>query len=201
MLLGIDEAGRGCLCGSMHVAGVCATKEVAGSWVLAGLKDSKQMKREDRDKLAERIKEECTCYEIVEIQAGEIDEENIDHLEFKAFLRLINNTKKIAQEIIIDCPGSRKTWWREFSDVIPEKTNFLKLEHKADENFPIVSAASVLAKNARDFHVDWLGVPNGGYWGDKLKEFLLAEVIKTGKLPDYVRKSWASVAKLNSEES
>jgi len=102
-------------------------------------------------------------------------------------------------EVIIDCPGYKKSWWKAFSDVIPEKMKYLKLEHKADEKFAIVSAASVLAKSARDFHIDFLGVPNGGYSGEKLTRFIEAEVIKTGRLPVYVRKSWANAAKFNRE--
>ena len=199
MILGIDEAGRGCCCGSLFIAGVCTTKEVAESWAQAGLKDSKEMNRNDRDHLALKIKEQCSSYEIIEVRSGENDDSNIDHQEFKDFLQLINQLSLSSEQIIIDCPGHIKTWWKAFSDVIPLKMPILKLEHKADETYPIVSAASVLAKNARDFHVDWLGVPNGGYAGDKLWEFLKAEVIKKGKLPDYVRKSWASIIKL--EES
>lgn len=193
MQLGIDEAGRGCSCGSMFMAGVWAPSEVAESWKLNGLKDSKELSREDRDKLAVQIKEEASLYTIEEVLAEHIDLDNLDHIEFETMNEIISFSSK-HDKIIIDCPGNRSVWWKAFSDVLPTMDGII-LEHKADENYPIVSAASILAKSARDSHVDYIGVPNGGYSGDKLWAFLEAEIVKNGKLPDYVRHSWGSVKK------
>jgi ribonuclease HII len=93
---------------------------------------------------------------------------------------------------IIDCPGSRKMWWKCFADIMDIKK--LWLEHKADVNFPLVSAASILAKSARDAHVDFLGVPGGGYSNKILWDYLDNYYDQHGALPSFVRFRWECVA-------
>jgi len=187
--LGIDEAGRGCVCGNMYIAGVWATDDVSTSWEAAGVKDSKKLERKERDALAEIIKKEAIFWKVIEVTPLSIDENNIDELEFNSMVELIRT--KEFDVAVVDCPGARKMWWKCFADIMDPRK--LCLEHKADVNFPLVGAASILAKSARDAHVDFLGVPGGGYSNKLTWEYLDKYFDQHGCLPSFTRFRWECV--------
>lgn len=100
------------------------------------------------------------------------------------------------------------------SDVLPQRfgqqiKNLLTFnaeiisEHKADQKYPAVSAASILAKVRRDCRIKRLNEEHGdlgtGYPNDPKTLRFLQALITQGPLPDYVRKSWKTVKRLNEE--
>jgi ribonuclease HII len=78
-------------------------------------------------------------------------------------------------------------------------------KHKADDLYPIVSAASIVAKDKRDSIIDGLAQKYGeigsGYPSDKRTIVFLREWIKNNKsFPEFVRKSWETTKKIRREE-
>ncbi len=127
-ILGIDEAGRGCIAGPLVVAGVILFKPIQG------LNDSKKLTPKKREYLKEIILKN-SLHEIVFT-----DNKTIDNIGLSCALKL--SIKQIKQKLY-----AKQT-------IIDGNTNFgiddIKAIIKADENIASVSAASILAKTARD---------------------------------------------------
>lgn len=193
MILGIDEAGRGPVIGPMVIAGVILENP------LKGVRDSKELTREERESLFKEICDACVEYNYIVIQPWEIDEKrriiSLNELEALKIAELIELFENHPKEIIIDAP-----------DVVPEQFAFrikkylkepfnIKTEHKADKKYPVVSAASILAKVIRDREIEKLEKKYGkigtGYPHDEdTLRFIEAWIEENGELPVFARKSW-----------
>lgn len=200
--IGIDEAGKGPVIGSMFVAGVLNFDGLDE----LGVKDSKRLSPAKREYLAERI-EEATEVFWVEMTASEIDESRkritMNVIMVERFSEVLNRFQ--PDRAIVDA-----------ADVKPERfaanlrTNYEKeiggeieiiSESKADDRYPLVSAASIVAKVHRDRSVRALeaklGVEIGsGYPSDPKTVRFLKELLKEREfddIPSYVRRSWKTV--------
>jgi ribonuclease HII len=209
LTIGIDDAGRGPVLGPMILAGVLVDDSLRAELRALGIKDSKQVIHSTRVRLAKVIREKVVAYKVVKSYPEEIDEavlrgRNLNTLEAQKTAELINllNTKKDKIKVIIDCPSVNPTAWRKtLSEFIEHPDNLeIVCEHKADVNHPEVSAASILAKVAREEEVEKLkkeyGNIGSGYPADPdTKEFLK----KNGKKLEnsgIFRKSWSTWKKL-----
>jgi ribonuclease HII len=201
--IGIDEAGKGPVIGSMFVAGVLNFEGLDE----LGVKDSKRLSPAKREYLAERI-EDATEFHVVEMTASEIDERRkmrtMNEIMVERFSDVLNYFQ--PDRAIVDA-----------ADVKPERfaanlrANYeqaagsgeieIVSEFKADANYPLVSAASIIAKVHRDRSVRALGVKLGeeigsGYPSDPKTVQFLKELLKEkdfDDIPSYVRKSWKTV--------
>lgn len=133
MIVGIDEVGRGCLAGPL-VAGAVLLKSP-----ISGLKDSKKLTRLQRERLSAQIHLEALAVGLGWVSAQELDTFGLTEAVRLAMKRALANITEPFNEIIID-----------------GNYNFLA-EHpaakciiKADDSVPAVSAASIIAKVARD---------------------------------------------------
>jgi ribonuclease HII len=133
LIVGIDEVGRGCLAGPLVVGAVVLEKRIRG------LKDSKLLTREQREALDKRIRDRALCFGLGWVPAAEVDR-----------LGLTKATQLAAEQALthVTC---------EYTEIIIDGNfNFLKdnpKSHtliKADMTVPAVSAASIIAKVARD---------------------------------------------------
>ncbi len=202
MLCGVDEAGRGPVIGPMVVAAVM----VADDADLRSLqvRDSKQLKAERREELALRISDMAEV-RIEVVDPREIDANTDGHLnrfEAEVFARLIDSLR--AEEVFVDACDVNE---RRFGGMIMRHLSYrphLVCEHKADSKYPVVSAASIMAKTRRDAIVreiqTELGRPIGtGYAHDKVTIAFLENWIKEkGCLPPYTRRSWATAKRAYS---
>lgn len=134
MLIGIDEVGRGCWAGPVVAAAVALHKPIEG------LKDSKLLTRGQREILAKKIKEHST-WRLGWVKASEVDCYGLTLAVGLAMRKAIEGWPDLANmcEIIID--GNYN-----FLDDLPQARCMVKADQKVAE----VSAASVLAKVARD---------------------------------------------------
>jgi ribonuclease HII len=201
--IGIDEAGKGPVIGSMFVAGVLNFEGLDE----LGVKDSKRLSPAKREYLAERI-EDATEFHVVEMTASEIDERRkmrtMNEIMVERFSDVLNYFQ--PDRAIVDA-----------ADVKPERfaanlrANYeqaagsgeieIVSEFKADANYPLVSAASIIAKVHRDRSVRALRVKLGeeigsGYPSDPKTVQFLKELLKEkdfDDIPSYVRKSWKTV--------
>ena len=207
LIIGIDDAGRGPLIGNMYLAGVLLKKEDEKSLKQEGVADSKQLTHPNRIKLAGIIKDTCIDYKIAESTPNEIDHAvhtagmNLNTLEAIKAAEIINYLTKGKKEnikIIIDCPSINTKTWRETLISFIEKTDNLEVicEHKADVNHPSVSAASILAKVAREDSIEIIkkqyGDIGSGYPSDPTTKTFLKNKGSELKDSGIFRKSWAT---------
>ncbi|MFH1072736.1 MAG: ribonuclease HII [Nanoarchaeota archaeon] len=163
ILAGIDEAGRGPVIGPMVIA-ICLIDEKDEFQLKSmGVKDSKLLTPREREKLFLLIKS-MSRNRIMILPPKKIDEAvnakkfNLNWLEATVSARLINVTK--PDKVILDCPSNNiKAYTAYLSKLInPKLKDKIKIiaEHKADLHYPIVSAASILAKVTRDKEIQKL---------------------------------------------
>ena len=131
---GVDEAGRGPLCGPV-VAAACI---LPLDCQIDGLNDSKKLTEKKREKLFDQIKEVAVAYCIAEASVEEIDEMNILEADLLAMRRAISGLSVPADYALID--GNID---REFE--LPVKAVI-----HGDAISPSIAAASILAKVTRD---------------------------------------------------
>ena len=195
MICGIDEAGRGPVLGPLVVCGVMIESDEPLRAI--GVRDSKKLTAKKREELAAKIRQVCRV-EIVEISAEEIDamreEITLNELEARVFATIIERlSPKMAY---MDAADANE---EQFDRMVRSE---LKCgaetcsQHKADEQFPVVSAASIIAKVTRDARMaeieKEIGEPVGsGYTSDPhTVSFLKSWVARKGSLPPHTRRSW-----------
>lgn len=196
MIAGIDEAGKGPVIGPMFVAGVMIGNARLNLLMDLGVKDSKKLAPKKREYLAEKIKKIANYY-ILEVKAIQIDElrktMTMNEIMVECFVEVLNNLNPNC--VFVDAADVKAD---RFANNIQEKYGYIKIvsEHRADNHYPIVSAASILAKVSRDKAVQKLeqeiGIKFGsGYPSDpSTKKFLKEWVEKYGDLPNFARHSW-----------
>ena len=198
MISGIDEAGKGPVLGPMCVAGVLIQETKIDSLSRIGVRDSKQLSPKRREVLAGDIKKIADKYFILEVSPFQIDE--------LRKIMTMNEIMVVCYSKVLEELRPRHAFV-DAADVIAERFGenlrlkypgniMITSEHKADVKYPIVSAASILAKVQRDMLVKQLGEKTGadigsGYPADpKTIRFLEGWVNEHGSLPDFARCSW-----------
>lgn len=149
MILGIDEVGRGPWAGPLVVGAV-----VLGGVTIDGLTDSKKLTKKRREALAPVIKEQAAAWALGWVTANELDAIGMSEALRLATRRAVEQIKVPYSEIIID--GTINF----LSDT--GKGKYVTCLPKADLLVPSVSAASVLAKVARD---DYMSEQDEAYPG------------------------------------
>lgn len=181
---GVDEAGRGPLVGSVFAAAVILPPD----YDLAGLADSKKLSEKKRDALAEEIRRQAVAWCVASVDVAEIAELNILHAAMLAMRRAVEGLVVPPQKVWID--GNR----------VPEG---LAVEAEAvvkgDDKIAAISAASILAKTARDAEMYALAERYPQYGFEKHKGYgtaaHLAALKQYGALPEH-RAGFAPVREL-----
>lgn len=138
---GCDEAGRGCLAGSVYAAAVVLPKDFRNEM----LNDSKQLTEKQRYALREVIEREALAWAVGIVTPEEIDKINILKASFLAMHRAIDGLKVRPQHLLID--GNRFTKYAG----VPHTTVV-----KGDGKYLSIAAASILAKTYRDDYMNRL---------------------------------------------
>ena len=133
-LCGVDEAGRGPLCGPVVTAAVILDPQRP----IVGLADSKKLSEKRRTQLAVEIKEKALAWCIAEASVGEIDRLNILHATMLAMQRAVAGLSRVPDKVLVD--GNR----------CPRLDVPCEAIVKGDSLVQEISAASILAKTARD---------------------------------------------------
>ncbi|MGZ8252698.1 MAG: ribonuclease HII [Methylophilaceae bacterium] len=134
LVCGVDEAGRGPLAGAVYAAAVILDP----AHPILGLADSKKLSEKKRDSLAIEIKQYAIAWAVASSSVEEIDEINILQASLLAMKRAVEALSIRPQQIMVDglhCPKTGIS-----SEAIV----------KGDSKVPAISAASILAKTARD---------------------------------------------------
>ena len=151
IIAGVDEVGRGSLIGPVYAAAVILNKNINKKL----LKDSKTISKVKRELLSNYIKKN-SIWVIGKATVQEIDKINILQASLLAMKRAIRKLKKKPTHIFID--GNK----------VPDLKNYnLKAIIKGDQKIPSISAASIIAKVARDKFITTLARKNKGYNWDQ----------------------------------
>ena len=144
---GCDEAGRGCLAGSVYAAAVIFPEDYQND----ELNDSKQLTDKRRKQLREQIERDAVAWAVGVVSPDEIDRMNILNASILAMHRALDQLQVRPEAVIVD--GNR---FKPYSD--PETG--LRLPHstivKGDGKYLSIAAASILAKTYRDDYMDQL---------------------------------------------
>lgn len=134
LIAGVDEVGRGPLCGAVVTAAVILDP----SRPIAGLNDSKKLTEARREALFPLIQERALAWYIARAEVEEIDELNILHATMLAMQRAVAGLSVRPDLVLID--GNR----------CPALSMRSEAVIKGDSRVPAIAAASILAKVARD---------------------------------------------------
>jgi ribonuclease HII len=146
MILGIDEVGRGPWAGPLVVGAVVLPQDGAGLVGLDGLTDSKKLSAKRRQELDEKIRTQALGWGLGWVHAQELDEIGLSAALRLATVRAVEEVKASYHEIIID---GTINFLKETS-----KGSYVTTLPKADLLIPAVSAASIIAKVARDTYME-----------------------------------------------
>ncbi|MBU3924093.1 MAG: ribonuclease HII [Nanoarchaeota archaeon] len=209
-LLGIDDAGRGPVLGPMILTGILIEESEEQFIKNLGAKDSKLLTPKRRNEIKNQITKFPHHIELS--TPNEIDNhKNLNLLEAEKAAKIINTLTKNLKEkvkIIIDCPSTNiQSWTRDVEKILtvtyhlPPTTYHLICRHKADRDHPVVSAASIIAKEKREEEMLRLRTElnkdfGSGYPADPKTKKFIAENFNNEKYKHIIRFSWNTVKKL-----
>ena len=183
LIAGVDEVGRGSLIGPVYAAAVILNKSINKKL----LKDSKSLKKSRREILSKYIKKN-SIWAIGRASIKEIEKNNILNASLLAMKRAIKKLKKKPTLILID--GNK----------VPIIKNYnLRSIIKGDQKIPSISAASIVAKVARDKMITKIAKKFKGYYWDQnygygTKQHLKA--IKSLGITNQHRKTFSPINKM-----
>jgi ribonuclease HII len=200
-ICGVDEAGRGPVMGPMVVTGVSVDDD--SQLRQMGVKDSKRLTPGRREELALQIRS-IADVETVSVPAEEIDnlreEMTMNELEVYLFSSVLDKLKpSVAYVDSADVNAER------FGNDIKRGLGFdIKIisKHKADDIYPIVGAASIIAKTTRDDEIKKIAAEIGqdigsGYPSDPITVGFLEKWIREKHdSPPHARRSWETVKRM-----
>ena len=203
MIAGIDEAGRGAVIGPMVIAGVLIEDDTPLKEL--GVKDSKLLSPEQREELYKEIIKIARDFAVIKIPPSLIDDlrkrYSLNVIEAMKMAEIINAMK--PKKVFLDCPQvSIEKFVLILKGMLKHQPKIIA-ENFADAKYPVVAAASIIAKVERDREIEKLKKEFGfdfgvGYPHDKRTiEFL--KMFK--EFPNCVRKSWSTAIEIKSAKA
>jgi ribonuclease HII len=210
LIAGVDDAGRGSVVGPLVIAGILIKEEDLPRLIQLGVKDSKLLSPHRRETLAVEIKRIVEKYSVIKLSPREIDEvvetgkklHRLNRLEAQAMAKVIEALK--PDIAYVDASDVIEERFKEhILECLPFKIKIIS-EHKADKTYPVVSAASIIAKVTRDSEIAELAKKYGdfgsGYPSDpRTVNFLQHCLEKWREYPDDIRKSWKPAKKAKKD--
>jgi len=196
IIAGIDEAGRGPVIGPLVVCCASCRREDEKLLKKLASKDSKALTANQREEAYDKLKKFVT-FRWVEISASDLnrlmDEMSLNDIEAKAMADLM---KKLGEgDTMIDMPDRYGWTFRKRMEKFGIKK--FEAEHKADENYPIVAAASICAKITRDKKIEEIRKATcdfgSGYPGDPKTISALKDREKRKLLEPFIRQKWKTL--------
>jgi len=191
---GIDENGRGSLIGPLVITCFIIDENEINRLKEIGVKDSKKLSKEKREKIFEKLKNYEFYFELIFPREIDIFLKNgsLNDLEAIYMAKLINRSD--AEKYFIDSPSNPKKFQNKIKSYLKRDVE-LVVENKMDEKNPVVAAASIIGKVIRDKEIKKIEEEineeiGSGYPGDKKTIEFLKNVLKNKKNYDFIRKSW-----------
>lgn len=182
LLAGVDEVGRGPLAGAVVAAAVILDPEKP----IEGLNDSKKISQKKRELLSDEIKSNALAWSLGRAEAEEIDDINILKASLLAMKRAVESLNMEPKMVVVDGQYT--------PDIKHEKIAIIK----GDSLVPAISAASIIAKVARDeemiaFDEVYPGYGFSSHKGYPTKKHI--EALEKLGITEIHRRSFAPVAK------
>jgi len=207
LVCGVDDAGRGSVLGPLVIAGISIERSKIKHLIAIGVKDSKQLSPQSRENLYYQILSLVDAYYVAKIPPRTIDrnvnKNLLNQLEANYMAKVI---KKLgANSSYVDsCDVNPKRFGLYISNIA--RTGKIISSHHADKKYPVVSAASIIAKVNRDREIEKLRKNHhdlgSGYPSDsKTMGFIKQWISQNADVPVFVRKSWKPVKMLLSRSS
>ena len=203
MIFGIDEAGRGCVIGPlvMCCAGIEPKKEK--ELLTLGVKDSKKLSAKQREALYEPVRALCEIrvhYLTAEDITTGMDSLNLNDLEAQTIGKLLSDVP-LDSQVFIDSPDNVPIKFAERVKRFLQPAPYLVCENKAEDRYPIVAAASIIAKVERDREIERIKKIvghdfNSGYTSDPITTAYLARHSQDEVVRPFIRWKWATMEKL-----
>ena len=198
LVCGVDDAGRGSVLGPLVIAGISIERNKIKELSKIGVKDSKLLSPRSRENLYKKIISIVDDYYVAKIPPSVIDrsvhKNQLNDLEAKYMAKVI---KKLQPDsaYVDSCDVNPTRFGMQISKL--SKIKKIHSSHHADRRFPVVSAASIIAKVNRDRAIEKLRISNdlgSGYPSDsKTMTFIKRYVEANGVPPKFARKSWKPV--------
>ncbi len=212
MLFGVDEAGKGPVLGSMFAAAIAIDDPTV---LPEGVADSKRLTPDRREELATTLRaDDRIGVGVAEITTDRIDdpETDMNSLSVAAHARAIervvpdastgkdDESTAVPEGLCDACDTDADRFARRVTEACPVPID-VTARHGADDESPIVGAASIVAKVERDAHIaalaDEYGPIGSGYPSDPTtRTFLETYVDDHGEVPPFARRSWSTCADL-----
>jgi ribonuclease HII len=205
-ILGIDEAGRGSVIGPLVVAGVMIDEKDHDELKRLGVKDSKMLTPEQRERLYPLIKKLAKDYAVLKVSAKEIDElrkeKNLNIIEAERMAQIIRTLG--ADRAYVDAPQVSTDKFKAVLLSMAKNHTDIIAENKADVNHPVCSAASIIAKVERDREVEEIKKIVGfnfgvGYSHDARSIEFVKKALNEGTFLEYIRHSWTTVEDIKAQ--
>lgn len=187
LIAGVDEAGRGPLAGPVVVSAVVLDPRKR----ILGLRDSKQISAAKREKLAAKIREKALAWSIIYVSATTVDKLNILQATMTGMSQAVGQLGMKPDEVMVD--GNR----------LPELNLPAQALVAGDARVKAISAASILAKTARDAYMEKLDPHYPEYGFARHKGYPTPDHLKVlrriGPTPEH-RRSFAPVQQVSQGE-
>lgn len=200
MICGIDEAGKGSVIGPMVIGGISGAK--LSDFEERGFADSKKLSTKRRESLYGELTREFKT-SVVVLSAPDIDHKRetmsmndiVAHGHASVIKQLSAGTAYVDA-----CDVNEARYGNKIADLLDNKVTVYS-KHKADDIYPVVAAASIVAKVTRDRLIKELsevyGTIGSGYPSDPVTISYLEGYIRENKeAPDIARKSWKTVSNI-----
>jgi len=211
LVAGVDDAGRGAVIGPLVIAGVLVKEEDLRKLKELGVKDSKLLSPHRREILDVEIRRIAENLNVVRLSPREIDLvvnsgrklHKLNYLEAQTMAKVIEALR--PQMVYVDASDVLEERFKQhILESMSFKVNIIS-EHKADRNYVVVSAASVIAKVERDKAITELAKTLGdfgsGYPSDpRTMSFLRECCEKLEEYPEFVRKSWKPAKRVRDQK-
>ena len=213
LIAGVDDVGRGPIIGPLVIGGVLIPDDAQEGLRAMGVRDSKLLTPEARTRLDAKIRSIATNVAFVDAQPKEIDNfvlhggrlRKLNFLEARMMAQVIGQLA--PEQAYVDASDVNEARYAEsIRESLPDHLKGMKIfsEHHADRTYPVVSAASIVAKVKRDAAIESLhgdyGDFGSGYITDpKTMSFLRSWRRTHGQYPPIVRVSWKTIKEIEAE--
>ncbi|RLI97095.1 MAG: ribonuclease HII [Candidatus Aenigmatarchaeota archaeon] len=207
---GVDEAGRGAVIGPLVIAGVSIEEKDEDKLRKIGVKDSKLLSPKRREELAAKIEGIAKDVMVLNVGPCKIDNYrnqgiNLNRVESMKFAEVLSFLD--PNRAYIDSPDVNTNRLKMQMQKMVGDDMELVVEHKADMNYPVVAAASIMAKVARDDEIKEIKKKYGdvgpGYSSNQITMKWMREWLdKNNDFPEgIVRKTWMTTKNVNGEKA
>lgn len=201
MIIGIDEAGRGCIIGPMVICAAAINPLEEYRLKEMGVRDSKKLSVHQREGLYGKVGKMCK-YTTVKITAEELntlmDNHNLNEIEAMKIAVAIDTLGIKDATVYVDSPDNVPAKFAKRIEKYVKTRVRIVSANKADDTYVIVGAASIIAKVTRDREIERIKKVvgfdfNSGYTSDPKTQAIIARRKDYPTLEPYLRTKWSTL--------